>query len=236
MITHWTDRYPQFRSKFDTYRSKGWCGRCGYGQVPAIIVIDLMLNETDKSGESPIGSDIDEAVDNTVRILRAANDVERRPPVIFTVHSYNPFLTDASPAQVRKTAFLKTPFVIEGSKWVQLDPRIEAERRPSDPVINKKKTSSFWATPLIDILVGNHIDTLIITGCTTDSCVRATAIDSMNFGFNTIVPFDAVGSRDHEAAGYALFDIDLKYGDVVNTQEVIDYLERLRNTNVHAHN
>jgi len=72
------------------------------------------------------------------------------------------------------------------------------------------------------------VDTLIITGCTIDSCVWATAIDSMNLGFNTIVPFEAVGSRGPEASGYALLDIDLKYGDVVSTQEVIDYLKSLK--------
>ena len=72
------------------------------------------------------------------------------------------------------------------------------------------------------------MDTLIITGCSIDSCVRATAIDSMNLRFNTIVPFETVGSRDAEAAGYPLLDIDLEYGDVVSTQEVIAYLKSLK--------
>jgi nicotinamidase-related amidase len=135
-------------------------------------------------------------------------------------------MTDVSPSFVRKTPFLKQ--MVEGSKWVKLDPRIEAVREPDEPLLIKKKYSCFWGTPLTEILAGNEVDTLIITGCTTDSCVRATCIDSLNLGLNTIVPFEAVGSRDPEMAGYAFLDIDMKYGDVVSTEEVIDYLKNLK--------
>jgi len=205
------------------YEGRKFGGRCGFGKVPAIVVIDLFLGETDKTGESPLGSDLDEAVENTVKILRVARAMKPKPPIVFTIDCYNTDLTDVAPALIRKTPFRK--LLVEGSKWIELDPRVEVERQPDEPCIIKKHYSCFWGTPLTEILVGNRVDTLIITGCTIDSCVRATAIDSMNLGFNTIVPFEAVGSRDPEAAGYALLDIDLKYGDVVSTQEVIDYLK-----------
>jgi len=227
MKASWTDRYPKLGEKMKKfYDKRKFGGRCGFGKVPAIVVIDLFLGETDKTGESSLGSDLDEAVENTVKILRVARAIKPKPPIVFTIQSYNSDLTDVAPALIRKTPFLQE--LLEGSKWVKLDPRVEVERQPDEPCIIKKKYSCFWGTPLTEILVGNHVDTLIITGCTIDSCVRATAIDSMNLGFNTIVPFEAVGSRDPEAAGYALLDIDLKYGDVVSTQEVIDYLESLK--------
>ena len=226
MAPRWTDRYPHLGAKMrDFYEGKEFGGRCGYGKTPAILVVDLFRAETDKTGESPIGSNLDEAVENTNRILRVARRMKPKPPIIFTTVCFNAAMTDVSPALVRKTPLLK--MLVEGSKWVELDPRIDAERQPDEPLIVKKKNSCFWGTPLTEILVGNGVDTLIVTGCTIDTCVRATCIGSMDLGLNTIVPFEAVGSRDFEAAGYGLFDIDLKYGDVVSTEEVIQYLEEL---------
>jgi nicotinamidase-related amidase len=226
MKVSWTDRYPQLGEKLKRfYEGRGFGGRVGYGTAPAIIVIDFFLAETDKTGESPIGCDLDEAIENTLKILRVARKMQPKPPIIYTTDCYDPSFTDVAPALIRKTPLRK--LLVKGSKWIELDPRIEAERQPDEPIIAKKHYSCFWGTSLTEILIGNRVDTLIITGCTTDSCVRATAIDSMDRGFNTIVPFEAVGSRDPEAAGYALLDIDLKYGDVVSTQEVIDYLEGL---------
>ena len=226
MPASWTDQYPHLAAKIrDFYKNKMFGGRCGYGKVPAILVIDFFRGETDKTGEFPIGSDLDDAVENTLKILRVARKMKPKPPIIYTTQCYNPSMTDVSPALVRKTPFLK--LMVEGSPWVKLDPRIEAEREPNEPLLIKKKYSCFWGTPLTEILTGNGIDTLIVTGCSTDTCVRATCIGSMNLGLNTIVPFEAVGSRDPESAGYALLDIDLKYGDVVSTEEALDYLNSL---------
>ncbi len=218
----WIDRFPHLK---DFYTKVKFGGRCGYGKVPGIIVVDFGLAWTDKTGESPIGSNLDEPVENTVRILRCARSMKPRPPIIFTIMSYNSAFTDASVPLIRKQPSLRE-VCVEGGRWDNLDPRLK--RQADEPLIRKKSTSCFWGTSLAEMLVSRNVDTLIITGCTTECCIRATAQDSASSGFNTIVPFDAVGSRDPECASYGLLDIDLEYGDVVSTEEVLDYLKGLR--------
>lgn len=225
MKASWTDRYPELgKKKKGFYAKRKFGGRCGFGKVPGIVVVDFGLAWTDKTGESPCGADLDEAVENTVKILRVARAMKPKPPIVFAQSRYNPHFTDVSPVLIKKIPLL-LEVQAEGSKWDKLDPRLG--HQPDEPWMKKTKYSCFWGTPLAEILIGNGVDTLIITGCSTDACIRATAIGSIDLGFHTIVPFDAVGSRDPDAAGYALLDIDLKYGDVVSTQEVIDYLKSL---------
>jgi len=221
-MARWIDRYPQMK---EFYQERKYGGRCGFGKVPGIVVIDFGLAWTDKTGESPMGADLDEAVENTAKILRVARMMKSKPPIIFTCISYNAAFTDVSPVQLMKIPGLKE-VCVEGSKWDKLDPRVE--RQPDETLIRKKYSSSFSGTPLAQILIGNGVDTLIVTGCTTDACVRCTAVDSLHLGFHTIIPYDAVGSRDPEQAGYALLDMDLRWGDVVSTQDVIDYLKGLK--------
>jgi len=220
-MTTWIDRYPKIK---EFYAKRKYSAHVGFGRVPAIVVIDFGLAWTDKTGESGLGSNLDNAVEHTVEILKVARAMKPKPPIIFTTMSYNPYLTDASPVLVKKFPVLKE-VCIEGSKWDKLDARLE--RQPDEPWLRKKELSCFSGTPLNEILVGNGVDTVIITGCTTDACVRCTAIYSFHLGFHAIIPHDAVGSRDTEAAEWALLDMDLRYGDVVSTQEVIDYLKGL---------
>ncbi len=69
---------------------------------------------------------------------------------------------------------------------------------------------------------------MVVTGCTTSGCVRATIVDALGYGFRPIVPLEAVGDRADEPHEASLFDIDAKYGDVVSVEEVLEYLRRLR--------
>ena len=68
---------------------------------------------------------------------------------------------------------------------------------------------------------------LIVTGCTTSGCVRATAIDAISYGFRPILPIEGVGDRAQEPHEANLFDISSKYGDVMPIEEVLDYLKEL---------
>jgi nicotinamidase-related amidase len=95
---------------------------------------------------------------------------------------------------------------------------------PGDIVIEKKYASAFFGTHLAATLTADRIDTVIMVGCSTSGCIRASAVDGMQYGFRVIVPRECVGDRapgPHEAN---LFDIDGKYGDVVGIDEAIAYL------------
>jgi maleamate amidohydrolase len=71
------------------------------------------------------------------------------------------------------------------------------------------------------------IDTLIVTGCTTSGCIRATVVDAISYGFRPIVPLEAIGDRAQEPHEANISDINAKYGDVVTTDAALDYLSNL---------
>ena len=62
---------------------------------------------------------------------------------------------------------------------------------------------------------------MLVTGCTTSGCIRASAIDAMSYNFHTVVVTDCVGDRaiaPHEAN---LFDMKQKYADLMTSEEVM---------------
>ena len=71
------------------------------------------------------------------------------------------------------------------------------------------------------------VDTLIITGCTTSGCVRATVLDAFSYAFKVIVPEDGVYDRGEVTHAINLFDINSKYGDVITMEEVRDTIMSL---------
>ena len=100
-----------------------------------------------------------------------------------------------------------------------------------DVVIDKKKPSCFFGTPLQAYLNDRRVDTLIITGGSTANCVRATAVESSSFNYFTILPREAVFDRIPLSHEVSLFDLDRGFADVVTTAEVVDYLARLPRRN-----
>lgn len=72
------------------------------------------------------------------------------------------------------------------------------------------------------------MDTLIATGASTSGCVRATAVDALQYGYRPIVPREAVGDRNEQAHEANLYDVDAKYRDMVSVEEVLEYLERVK--------
>jgi nicotinamidase-related amidase len=196
--------------------SRGFAGRVGYGSRPALLVVDLIRGFTDE--RCPLGSDLDQEVANTRRILDAARAAGA--VVVFSTSYYDEALDEAGLWSLKLPA---SEWLIEGSEWVQVDERLA--RAPGDMLLVKKYASCFFGTDLMSRLVSRGVDTLLITGCTTSGCVRASAVDACSFGLRTIVVEDAVGDRAPLSHLTCLFDIDTKYGDVTTTEAVLAYLE-----------
>src|SRR4029079_1618491 len=112
-----------------------------------------------------------------------------------------------------------------GSRWTEIDPRIAP--LPGEPVLAKLFASAFFGTPLSALLRDAGCDSLVVTGASTSGCVRATVVDALQHGYRTVVPREAVGDRNPAAHDAALYDIDLKYGDVVAVDECLEALEGL---------
>jgi maleamate amidohydrolase len=208
----------QYRETFDFYVRKGFAARVGFGARPALLVIDIIRAFTDL--RSPLASNLDDQVAAIQTLLKSAR--ERETPVIFSTVAYDADLQEAG-IWIRKIP--SNSWLVEGSEWVELDERLDRQAR--EMLLVKKYASCFFGTDLAARLVTRQVDTLLIAGCTTSGCVRATAVDACSLGLHTIVVQEAVGDRAELPHIANLFDIDAKYGDVVDLQDAVGYLERL---------
>jgi len=107
----------------------------------------------------------------------------------------------------------------------EIDPRLDF--RPSDSLLLKKYASCFFGTDLVPRLNSRRVDTLIIVGCTTSGCVRASAVDAVQNGFRPMVVREAVGDRSAAAHEQSLFDLQAKYADVVSLDETLQYMRNV---------
>jgi maleamate amidohydrolase len=196
---------------------EGFHGRAGFGERPALIVVDVNVGFTDPA--SPLACDLDDVVVAIQRLLgetRAAGF-----PVVYTTVSYTEADRRTAGVFIEKVPALLT--LEAGSRWVEIDPRISP--LSDEPVLNKLFASAFYGTALASYLVANGCDSLIVTGASTSGCVRATVVDALQHGYRPIVPRDAVGDRNPATHEANLYDIDTKYGDVVSLDEVVAHLE-----------
>lgn len=194
-------------------------GRLGFGRKPAVLVVDF-INAYTTPGAPLFAPQVVEAVHNTAPLLTLAR--AKAVTVVYTRVLYNPNGLDGG-LFVRKVPVLRG--MVAGEPLAELVPDLPPA--PQDVILVKQYASAFFGTALAALLTAQGIDTLILTGCSTSGCVRATAVDGLQYGFRVIVPRECVGDRHPGPHTANLFDINAKYGDVVSLAEVLAYLERL---------
>lgn len=192
--------------------------RLGFGARPALIVIDFMRAYTTPG--APLHAEgVVRAVEQSVALLAAAR--EAGIPVIHTRVLFHPSGMDGG-LFARKVPVLRS--LVPGEPLAEFDPRVAPD--PRELVIVKNYASAFFGTSLAATLTAEGIDTAILIGCSTSGCIRATAIDAIQHGFRAIVPRECVGDRHDGPHEANLFDINAKYGDVVERDAVLSYLAR----------
>ncbi|WP_121743253.1 isochorismatase family protein [Natronorubrum halophilum] len=187
----------------------------GLGDRPALLVIDLINAFTDP--DTSLGSDVTGVLEQTDRLLERFR--EHDLPRYFTAVAFEESYGDAG-RFIEKVPALRELQL--GTEAVEVDDRVAPVG--DERVILKKYASAFFGTDLQTELTTQGVDTLVLAGVTTSGCVRATAVDSLQHGYRTIVPADAVGDRADGPHLANLYDIDAKYGDVVTTDSVLEYL------------
>ena len=200
------------------YQNKGLAERSGFGKRPALLVVDFINGFTDPT--SPLGGDFSSEVAATKDLL----DVFRAAalPIAFTTIEYDADFRDAG-VFIKKVPSLAV--LLRGSPMCRIDDRIAP--KTGEYIVSKKFASSFFGTNLDTYLRTHGVDTLVITGCTTSGCVRASAVDSLQYGYQTIVVRDACGDRAQGPHEANLFDMDAKYADVISLAEGLDYVTGL---------
>ncbi len=200
------------------YESKGFAVSSGFGKKPALLVVDFIVGFTDPT--TPLGGNFDSQVAVTAQLQTAFR--KSGLPIVYTTVEYKEDLSDGG-VFVKKVPSLG--ILRKGSPNCAVDDRIKP--LPGELVISKNYASSFFGTDLDSYLRSQNVDTLVITGCTTSGCVRASAVDSLQYAYYTIVVRDGVGDRAEGPHEANLFDIDAKYGDVISGEEVLNYLRSL---------
>jgi len=205
------------KSDEEFFKERGFGLRIGFGERPALIVIDMLKAFTDPS--RMLGANLDAQIEAIKPLIAIAH--ERGIPIIFSTVKYdNADLKDAGIWALKQKGTVTLMATTDGP---EIDPRLDF--RADDMLLVKKYASCFYGTDLVPRLLSQRIDTLIITGCTTSGCVRATAVDAVQTGFRPAVVREAVGDRSAAAHDQSLFDLNAKYADVVSLDEALLYLK-----------
>lgn len=201
----------------EVYSNSGFDGRMGFGRKPAIVVVDFSIGFTDPA--VAVGTSMLKEMEQTKRMLDVLR--EKELPIVFVTISYNKNMADAGAWKMKWLSSYDfcNPELTEINPLLEYNPEKES-------LIAKKGASSFFETNLTSLLVSQGVDTVIITGCVTSGCVRATAVDACQSGFRTIVVSDASADRAQAPHDASLFDIQNKYGDVYKTDEVLEELKK----------
>jgi maleamate amidohydrolase len=192
-------------------------GRVGFGRQPALLLVDFIKAYT-TPGAPLYAPDVATAVQQTIPLLELCRNTA--VPIIYTRVIYNQNGLDGG-IFVQKVPLLRG--MVEGEPLADIVP--ELAPTPADVIINKQYASAFFGTALAPMLTSLGVDTLLLTGCSTSGCIRATAVDGMQHGFRVIVPQQCVGDRHTAPHTANLFDINSKYGDVLDKTEVMAYLQ-----------
>jgi maleamate amidohydrolase len=201
----------------ETYRAAGFGARVPRGVRPALVIVDLTRGFTDPAFAT--GADLSATVTATNALIVAARQANL--PVVFTAISYTKAEAQGSAiAWIAKARGLRD--LVEGTPAVELDPRLAREL--DDLLILKKGASAFFGTSLAAALVALGVDTVVVCGATTSGCVRATVVDAVQSGFHVLVPREAVGDRASGPHDANLYDINEKYGDVVDLDDATAYV------------
>jgi maleamate amidohydrolase len=197
------------------FRQRGFGQKIGFGERPALIIIDMIKAFTNP--DMPLGADLNSQIAATRPLLDAAH--ARNIPIIFSTVIYDKEMKEAGIWGLKMKG---TQTLITGTDAVEVDERLDM--RPSDSLLVKKYASCFFGTDLVSRLLSRRVDTVIIVGCTTSGCVRATAVDAVQTGLRPMVVREAVGDRSAAAHDQSLFDLNAKYADVVSLEETLQYM------------
>ena len=194
-------------------------GKFGYGTRPAVIVVDFALGWTDESYAGGTAR-LDSPVENTARLIAVAR--QKDIPIVYTT---SPFRPEGADQPFKSAADESSKYREWDARAVEIDDRVAPSA--SDLVIEKENASAFFGTHLIGYLTQLKVDTVLITGCSTSACIRATATDAKSYRLKPVIVSDCVGDRSAAAHIFTLADIQARFADVVSLDDSLEYVESL---------
>jgi len=202
----------------DIYRQQNFGNRLGFGRRSALLVVDFTVGFNDPALFG--GGNIDAAISRTVGLLEFFRSAKL--PTAFTRVVY---ADDGSDANLLTRKVPALGMLTEANPAGQIVASLTP--RAGELVVRKTHASAFLGTALVSWLLEQQVDTLVIAGCTTSGCVRASVVDANGHGFRPVVARDCVGDRAAGPHDASLFDMEQKYADVIDRDQVIAELSQL---------
>ncbi len=213
----WDDVIPEHERRLYAKGGMGQ-GTIGFGERAGILVVDMTYGFVDSAFPMGHGETGWPAVAAIRRLLDRARPLG--VPVFYTLA--RPGESACERGLWKGGGAVANPGMRDpkANQIVQ-----EIAPMPGEPVVAKTWPSAFFGTGLPSYLIYHRIDTLIVTGMVTSGCVRGTALDAFSYNYRVIVPQECVADRGQTSHKVALFEIHMKYGDVMPLDEVIAHLE-----------
>ena len=223
----WDDVLPDTDRK--VFEAAGWGRPSGLGRRPVLLVIDANYNfvgdrpepilESIRRWRYSCGERGWQGVAAIGRVLERARAL--RLPVLYTT---NPRRPDGFDLGVWNLKNWRAGDDTDVQGHLGNEVVAEIAPRPGDLLVEKKKPSAFFGTPLVSYLVALRADTLLLCGTTTSGCVRASAVDAISYNFRVGIPEPCVWDRGELTHKVNLFDLHQKYCDVLELEEALGYL------------
>ena len=212
------------RELFASVKANPTRRRFGFGSRPALINVDLQKAYT-CVGEFATAYETDPKQLEYVNQL-AAEFRAKGFPVVWTYVAYMESGEDCGIWGTRTNTPDSLQNIKVGSRRSEFDDRLDIDHK-RDVIVNKRMASAFFETNLGSVFNYHGVDTIVVTGGSTSGCVRATVVDSLSRSYRTIVAEECVADK-HESPHFAnLYDMALKYADVLPVSEVLEYLKKL---------
>jgi len=205
------------------YERQGWGNRMGFGERPAVLVIDMQHDFCDADAPTTLAPWIAETYEPIRRLAASARG--RGVPVLYTTGLVAADGSSAGLWRYKGRFHREGRVQIEGSRGAEIVPEVAPQ--PGDRVIRKWRPSAFFETDLEIFLRVRQIDTLLMAGTSLSGCVRATAVDAFMRDIRPMIVREGVVDRTQSVFDANLFDLAQKYADVVSLAEALAYLDGL---------
>lgn len=202
-------------AELEVYKRQSFGQRLGFGRRVGLLIVDFVNGFNDPALFG--GGNIGPAIERTVDLLDAC-----RHMALPIAHTRIVFAADGSDHNLLVAKVPALGGLTEAAPASQIVPALAP--KPGELIVRKRLPSAFFGTDLAAWLTAKGVDTLLIAGCTTSGCIRASVLDALCHGFRPIVVSDCVGDRALGPHDANLFDLGQKYADLMPRDDALKAL------------
>jgi maleamate amidohydrolase len=235
MVERVWDKFLTERDKA-VFAQAGYGARGGFGERPALIVVDVSwafcgdrpepILDSIKRWRNSCGEDAWVAIEYIGKLVDKAH--EKGVPVIYTTGFRRDDNWDAGSWGWKNSRNVEDVEPVSNSALDGNAIVSPIAPGPRDIMVYKQKPSGFFGTNLAAYLTLLGCDSIVVVGTTTSGCVRGTVIDAFSLNYRVAVAEEGCFDRSEASHAINLCDMNAKYADVVATDEVLGFFDTLK--------